>query len=108
MEENNTKIDELLEQNMSYEEIADLLGIDLIDVINYVEEKRGKSVFGTRPNIIKRRKAVYELVRKKKTSGEIASDLGISIITVENDMVFLRKQGLIESRGTKQEQKEKR
>lgn len=71
-------------------------------------EEEEKSVFGTRPNIIKRRKAVYELVRKKKTSGEIASELGISIATVENDLVFLRKQVLIEDKGTKQEQKEKR
>ena len=39
MEENNKKIDELLEQNMSYGEIADLLGIDLIDVINYDNER---------------------------------------------------------------------
>ena len=198
MDENNKKIDEFLEQDMSYGEIADLLGLDLIDVINYENErkgiiereektdeslgipanrkrkikkmfledglspdeiaddlkidrkqvkedltmigidpnlspalrrqliereqerknstsedltkleKEGKSVFGTRPNIIKRRKTVYELVRKKKTSGEIASELGISIATVENDLVFLRKQGIIENKGTKQEQKEKR
>ena len=71
-------------------------------------EKDEKSVFGTRPNIIERRKAVYELTRKKKTEGEIASELGISIATVENDLVFLRKQGIIENKGTKQEQKEKR
>ena len=66
MEENNTKIDELLEQNMSYEEIADLLGIDLIDVINYVEEKRGKSVFGAKTNIIERLIAVCSLTRENK------------------------------------------
>ena len=39
MVENNKKIDELLEQNMSYGEIADLLGINLIDVINYDNER---------------------------------------------------------------------
>ena len=71
-------------------------------------EEEENSVFGTRPNIIKRRKAVYELTRKKKTAGEIASELGTSIATVENDLVFLRKQVLIEDKGTKQEQKEKR
>lgn len=169
MEENNKNVDELLEQNMSYGEIADLLGINLIDVINYdnqrirtkrklqnisdmpanrkkaikkmfledemsvseiannlgISEKQVnedltmmgippklppvlKSVFGTRPEIIERRKAVYKLIGKKKTSGEIASELGISRATVENDFAFLRKQGLIEDKGTKQEQKEKR
>ena len=71
-------------------------------------EGEEKSVFGTRPNIIKRRKAVYELVRKKKTSGEIASELGISIITVEKDIVYIRKQVLIEIRGKKKKKKEKR
>ena len=71
------------------------------------EEKR-RSVFGTRTEIIERRKAVYKLIGNKKTSGEIASELGISRATVENDIVFLRKQGLIEDKGTKQEQKEKR
>ena len=71
------------------------------------EEKR-RSVFGTRTEIIERRKAVYKLIGNKKTSGEITSELGISRATVENDIVFLRKQGLIEDKGTKQEQKEKR
>ena len=71
------------------------------------EEKR-RSVFGTRTEIIERRKAVYKLIGNKKTSGEIASELGISRATVENDFAFLRKQGLIEDKGTKQEQKEKR
>lgn len=71
-------------------------------------EKKRSSVFETRPEIIERRKAVYKLIGKKKTSGEIASELGISRATVENDFAFLRKQGLIEDKGTKQEQKEKR
>ena len=41
MDENNKKIDEFLEQDMSYGEIADLLGLDLIDVINYENERKG-------------------------------------------------------------------
>ena len=41
MEENNERIDELLEQDMSYGEIADLLRIDLIKVIRYDNERKG-------------------------------------------------------------------
>ena len=108
MEENNKKIDELLKQNMSYGEIADLLGVDLIDVINYVNEKNGKSVFGARPNIIERRKAVYKLAREDKQGLEIASELGISITTVENDLAFLRHNGILKNTGIRQKRKEER
>ena len=108
MEENNKKIDELLKQNMSYGEIADLLGVDLIDVINYVDEKNGKSVFGARPNIIERRKAVYKLAREDKQGLEIASELGISITTVENDLAFLRHNGILKNTGIRQKRKEER
>ena len=172
MEENNRKIDELLEQNMSYGKIADLLGIDLIDVINYDNQKiRTKrelqNIPANRKKAIKKmfledemsvseiadnlgisekqvnedltmmgidpklplvlRKQLLENAKKRKnhssenkntsktevggiisTRLKIASELGISRATVENDIVFLRKQGLIEDKGTKQEQKEKR
>ena len=108
MEENNKKIDELLKQNMSYGEIADLLGVDLIDVINYVDEKNVKSVFGARPNIIERRKAVYKLAREDKQGLEIASELGISITTVENDLAFLRHNGILKNTGIRQKRKEER
>ena len=64
-------------------------------------------VFGKTPEIIERRKKVYELVGSK-TEGEIASELGISVATVENDLTFLRRKGIIENKGTKKEQKEKR
>lgn len=108
MEKNNIEIDKLLEQHMSYEEIADLIGIDLIDVINYVDEKNGKSVFGARPNIIERRKAVCKLAREDKQGLEIASELGISITTVENDLAFLRHNGILKNTGIRQKRKEER
>ena len=41
MEENDKKIGELLEQDMSYGEIADLLGIDLRDVIKHDNKRKG-------------------------------------------------------------------
>ena len=108
MEENDKKIGELLEQNMSYGEIADLIGIDLIDLIDYVGEKRGKSLFGARPNIIERRKAVCKLAREDKQGLEIASKLEISIISVENDLAFLRRNGILKNTGIRQKRKKER
>lgn len=100
---------DVIDWHIQYVKNHNITGYEGIDIPEVAKpEKDEKSVFGTRPNIIERRKAVYELTRKKKTSGEIASELGISIATVENDLVFLRKQGLIENKGTKQEQKERR
>ena len=71
-------------------------------------EEEEKSVFGTRPEIIERRKSVYKLIGKKKTTGEIASALGISRATVENDISFLKRKGIIEDNGTEHDRKEKR
>ena len=100
---------DVIDWHIQYVKNHNITGYEGIDIPEAAKpEKDEKSVFGTRPNIIERRKAVYELTRKKKTAGEIASELGISIATVENDLVFLRKQGIIENKGTKQEQKEKR
>lgn len=100
---------DVIDWHIQYVKNHNITGYEGIDIPEVAKpEKDEKSVFGTRPNIIERRKAVYELARKKKTEGEMASELGISIATVENDLVFLRKQGLIENKGTKQEQKEKR
>ena len=100
---------DVIDWHIQYVKNHNITGYEGIDIPEVTKaEKEEKSAFGTRPNIIERRKAVYELVRKNKSEGEIASELGISIITVENDLSFLRKQGIIENKGTKQEQKEKR
>ena len=109
MKKDNIEIDKLLEQDLSYEEIADLIGIDLIDLIDYVGEKRGKSLFGARPNIIERRKAVCKLAREDKQGLEIASKLEISIISVENDLAFLRRNGILKrDKEIRQKRKEER
>lgn len=100
---------DVIDWHIQYVKNHNITGYEGIDIPEVTKaEKEEKSAFGTRPNIIERRKAVYELVRKNKSEGEIASELGISIITVENDLSFLRKQGIIENKGTKQERKEKR
>lgn len=100
---------DVIDWHIQYVKNHNITGYEGIDIPEVTKaEKEEKSAFGTRPNIIERRKAVYELVRKNKSEGEIARELGISIITVENDLSFLRKQGIIENKGTKQEQKEKR
>ena len=100
---------DVIDWHIQYVKNHNITGYEGIDIHEVTKPgKEEKSAFGTRPNIIERRKAVYELVRKNKLEGEIASELGISIITVENDLSFLRKQGIIENKGTKQERKEKR
>ena len=76
MEENNKKIDELLEQNMSYGKIADLLGIDLIDVIDYdnkrVKAKKTKELQNIPAN---RKKAIKKKFLEDEMSvSEIADD----------------------------------
>ena len=91
MVENNKKIDELLEQNMSYGEIADLLGINLIDVINYdnerTKDKKERKVENTPAN---RKKSINKMFLEDEMSvEEIASKIGISKKQVEEDLTMM-------------------
>ena len=95
MEENDKKIGELLEQDMSYGEIADLLKIDVIAVINYDNERKG---------IIERTEKTDESLaiptnRKRKikkmfledglSPDEIASNLKIDKKQVKEDLIMM-------------------
>lgn len=74
------------------------------------EDKReitSDSVFGKRPEIIERRKSVYRLYGNK-TQPEIARELGITLVTVENDIAFLRKNGIITIESEQEKKKTRR
>lgn len=84
MKENNEEIEKLLKQNMSYSKIAGLLGISLIDVINY-DIKRGS--IDTPSN---RRRTIKRMFLEDELSiEEIKSYLGLSIVQVKEDLIMM-------------------
>ncbi len=104
IEERRKKVKILLNNNgRTRKEIAQELGISLTTLrkdILYLEEQEGTQKIPTSQKIEERRKKVEKLYIDK-TQKEIADELGVSPITIERDINFLRREGKIDDGQTR-------
>ena len=93
MEIDYKKIDELLKRGVHYGEVADILEIDIMEVINYankVQVKRNEKTHDNDSSVTSRKEKIKTMLLNDKMSiEEIASKLGVSTSLIKEDLLMM-------------------